>query len=140
MIKQVIVVRKNLSMRKGKIAAQVAHASMGVLLQDSLTSSELLEDVDSNDDVYHREMTIPLNDDMFKWLSGSFTKIVLYVNTDEDWYELIETLEKQTIIPYYVITDNGATEFKGVKTQTCVAIGPAESFKIDQITGSYNLL
>lgn len=117
-------------MRKGKIASQVAHASMGVLLQNSITrgeegSLELVAEIDSN---------------MRDWLDGAFTKIVVYVKTDQEWYELLEKLSNQDTLPYYVITDNGTTEFKGVKTQTCVAIGPAKSEDIDVITGGYQLL
>lgn len=133
MIKQVIVVRKNLGMRKGKIASQVAHASMGVLLQDSLTHE--------SDVIGQYSLTIPiLSPDMKEWLDGAFTKIVLYVNTNEEFYELMEKLDNQTSLAYYKITDNGATEFNGVKTDTCVAIGPAEDWKIDAITGGYKLL
>ena len=118
-------------MRKGKIAAQVAHASMGVLLQDSIKDQG---------EIGLPTLTIPMNSDMEAWLDGSFTKIVLYVNTNEEWYKLLETLDNQTEIPYTKITDNGATEFKGVKTETVVAIGPAEDWKIDAITGRYFLL
>jgi len=134
MIKQVIVVRKNLGMRKGKIASQVAHASMGVLLQGTIfLPSDILRD--------RYDLVIPMIDPSMKeWLDGAFTKVVVYVNTNEEFYELMETLDNQDEIPYYKITDNGATEFKGVKTDTCCAIGPAESWRIDAITGGYKLL
>jgi len=132
MIKQVIVVRKNLGMRKGKIASQCCHASMGVLIKDS---TFINDDGEGNS-----LMVTKLSNDMMSWLQNSFTKIVLYVNTNEDFYELMETLDNQDDIPYYKITDNGTTEFKGVKTDTCVAIGPAEDWKIDVITGHLNLL
>ena len=133
MIKQVIVVRKNLGMRKGKIAAQCCHASMGVLLTHGESSI-------SREDDEKIQLTLDLTPEMRDWLDGAFTKIVVYVNTNEDFYELMETLDNQDEIPYYKITDNGATEFKGVKTDTCVAVGPAEAWKVDAITGHLNLL
>jgi len=132
MIKQVIVVRKNLGMRKGKIAAQVAHASMGVILTHD---TSFVTHVDGK-----IKLTLDITPDMRDWLDDAFTKIVLYVNTNEEFYELMETLDNQDEIPYYKITDNGATEFKGVKTDTCVAIGPAQDWKIDAITGCFKLL
>lgn len=134
MIKQVIVVRKNLGMRKGKIAAQVAHASMGVVLEESII-------FESDVVIGQFGLAVPIiSPAMREWLNGSFTKIVVSVNSDEEWYELLETLDNQSELPYYKITDNGATEFKGVKTDTCVAIGPAEDWRIDCITKGYPLL
>ena len=45
-IKQVIIVRKDLNMRKGKIAAQVAHAAMKVILDKMVVTktSKLISD------------------------------------------------------------------------------------------------
>ena len=119
-------------MRKGKIASQVAHASMGVLLNQAHTQH--------NSEIGLPELVIPMNPAMKEWLQGAFTKVVVYVNSNEDWYELLETLDNQSELPYYKITDNGATEFGDVYTDTCVAIGPAEDWKIDDITGGYKLL
>jgi len=39
-----------------------------------------------------------------------------------------------------VIVDSGLTEFHGVKTKTCLAIGPNKKEDIDKITGSLKLL
>jgi PTH2 family peptidyl-tRNA hydrolase len=43
-------------------------------------------------------------------------------------------------IKHHVVTDSGLTEFGGVPTKTCVAIGPDKSSKIDIITGGLELL
>ena len=126
MIKQVIVVRKNLCMRKGKIASQVAHASMKVLLDRG-------KNVDDN-------LVVNLTSEMKEWIDNSFTKIVLFVNTNEDFYNLMEKLDNQNEVPYALIEDNGQTEFNGVKTKTCVAVGPADSYKIDKFTKEFKLL
>ena len=40
----------------------------------------------------------------------------------------------------HLITDSGKTEFHGEPTNTCLAIGPDESWKNDQITGHLQLL
>ncbi len=40
----------------------------------------------------------------------------------------------------HLITDSGKTEFHGVPTRTCLAIGPDEAEKIDEITGELQLL
>jgi peptidyl-tRNA hydrolase len=62
MIKQVIVVRKDLNMRKGKLAAQVAHASMKVFF-DRMTRTSLAEmtrwrgDYNVIDDAYKTTFT-----------------------------------------------------------------------------------
>src|SRR5271165_5755766 len=63
-VKQVIVVRKDLNMRKGKIAAQVAHAAMKFL-------------VDNNEAERGDEVIIKLTPSEAMWLTGSFTKVVV---------------------------------------------------------------
>jgi peptidyl-tRNA hydrolase, PTH2 family len=133
-VKQVIVVRKDLNMRKGKIAAQVAHAAMKVFL-DRIKWTPIPPELES-----HYEATITnLTKEMIEWMVNSFTKVVVGVETEEELYAIAnKAVEKK--IPYSIIVDNGFTEFHGKKTTTCIAIGPDDSVKIDEITGNLELL
>lgn len=124
-IKQVIVIRKDLNMRKGKIAAQAAHASMKVFLNRSEMLAFTLQ--------------VNLTPQMQNWLNGAFTKICVYVNSEEELLKLYEKAIENHII-CSLITDNGLTEFNGIPTNTCIAIGPDFSNKIDDITGALPLL
>ena len=129
MLKQMIILRKDLNMRKGKMIAQGAHASMKVFFDRSLF-------------LYHHTpwMRTELTEEMYEWASGeSFAKIAVSVDSEE---ELLEVYEKARIagLPCALITDAGRTEFHGVPTHTAVAIGPADSEDIDPITGHLKLL
>lgn len=125
--KQVIVVRKDLNMRKGKIATQVAHASMKVLL-DRRTPN-LMSGL----------TTIVLTDAMQHWINNSFTKICVSVNS-EDELDAIYQNAIDSGIPAAMIIDSGRTEFNGVLTKTCVAIGPDLVENVDKITSGLPLL
>lgn len=130
--KQVIVVRKDLNMRKGKIAAQVAHASMGALLKDSFeyyTESKL------------KYIALPMDQHSakFAWLDGPFTKICVYVDSEEELLGIRDKAEAAGILNC-LITDAGKTEFNGVPTKTCLAIGPAWVEEVDKLTGHLKLL
>ena len=124
-IKQVILYRRDLKMRKGKIAAQVAHASMGVLLKKRILLPFLL--------------LVWLPWTMYRWLQSSFAKIVLSVKDEHDLLLAYE-LAQQAKLPCCLITDSGRTEFNGVPTNTTVAIGPARASDIDRITGKEGLI
>ncbi len=130
MVKQVIAVRTDLNMRKGKMAAQVAHAAMKVLLD----RSNILQDTDGQ--FY---MDTSLTEPMSKWLSGPFTKVVVGVDSADELYELAKKATELEI-PHAIMIDNGNTEFHNKKTETCIAIGPDESDKIDRITGGLKLI
>jgi PTH2 family peptidyl-tRNA hydrolase len=125
-IKQVIVVRKDLNMRKGKIGAQVAHASMKVLLD--------LGHVWASDSRPPDYYMIPLHHEIEPWVTGNFRKIVLGVETEA---EMLDILERAKAAGLYtaLITDNGLTEFNGVPTNTAIAIGPNYDDRINPITG-----
>jgi len=125
--KQVIVVRKDLNMRKGKIAAQVAHASMKIFLDWGDWVSDDCFEINN------------LPDRIVQWMKGSFTKIVVSVNSEEEIYNLAKRATDLDI-PHAVIIDHGFTEFHGNKTTTCIAIGPDESEKIDELTGDLPLI
>lgn len=124
-IKQVIVVRKDLNMRKGKLAAQVAHASIKVL-------------VDKMWQLPGRIKGIDINDDMEKWLVGLSTKIVVSVNSEKELMDLYVQAQLAGL-PYALIRDAGKTEFRE-PTYTALAIGPAEEEEIDKLTGDLVLL
>ncbi len=117
--KQIIVVRKDLKMRTGKSCAQSAHASLKVVLDNKL--------YDSNDKAVK------------DWMEGSFTKICVYVNSEEELLSIYNQA-KAAKLPCSLIRDAGHTEFNGVPTLTCCAIGPAWSDDIDKITGDLPLL
>jgi PTH2 family peptidyl-tRNA hydrolase len=125
--KQVIVMRKFPNLRTGKYIAQGAHASMGAVLGLGRFSED------------KKSLIIPLEDAAIRdWLTNKFTKITVYVDSEA---ELIEIHEKARVanLPTTLIRDAGLTEFGGQPTLTAVGIGPAESEKIDQITGHLKL-
>lgn len=126
MIKQVIVMRKDLNMRKGKMCAQAAHASIEVFLK-------LVKERTKN------SITIEINSDMDEWLETGTTKIVVGCNNISDIFD-IQKLCKDKKVPYATIEDYGKTEFKGKPTITCIAVGPAKEEIVDSITSSYSLL
>lgn len=141
--KQVIVVRKDLNMRKGKIAAQVAHASMKVLLDEMSSMRDGLA-VDSGDclndaKVDMRYIYLHANDPLTLWLEGKFTKICVYVESEEELLDIYKKAIDNGVLTS-LIQDAGLTEFGGVPTYTCVAVGPDLPEVVDVITGKLKLL
>jgi PTH2 family peptidyl-tRNA hydrolase len=129
--KQVIVIRKDLNMRKGKIAAQASHASMAFLTRQYEAAHRLT--------VARNARIIAPSDVQVEWLNNSFTKICVSVDSEEELYE-IEQRAKAADIECHLIIDNGHTEFHGVSTPTCLALGPDYSDRIDAISGGLPLL
>lgn len=130
-VKQVIVVRKDLNMRKGKMIAQGAHASMGAIISGAYKHDSDLD--------HSNNIMIPLDVDLDQWLSGAFTKIALCVNSEEE----LLTLHRVAIdkgLRHFLVRDSGKTEFDGVPTYTSLAIGPAKNEVINEITGHLKLL
>lgn len=127
-IKQVIVIRKDLNMRKGKMVAQGAHASISVLA-DALR-------VAATD--WDHDRLVSLEPEMIQWLEQGQTKICVSVNSEEELLAVFEAA-KEAKLPRSLIRDAGHTEFNE-PTLTAVAIGPAIASKIDKITGKLTLL
>jgi peptidyl-tRNA hydrolase, PTH2 family len=125
--KQVIVMRKDLGMRKGKMIAQGAHASLKVLLDAG--------GLDPRGAVF----TIPLDPALAAWLGGRFTKVCVSVDS-EAALDAIVARAREAGVPCALIVDAGHTEFHGVPTKTCCAVGPAWADAIDAITGELPLL
>ena len=123
--KQVIVMRKDLNMRKGKMIAQGAHASLKVLLDRGTIAGATV--------------TIALTEAMAAWVGGRFTKVCVSVDS-EAALDDIAARAAAAGVPCAVITDAGQTEFHGVPTRTCCAVGPAWADEVDAITGGLPLL
>jgi PTH2 family peptidyl-tRNA hydrolase len=136
-VKQVILWRNDLVVRKGKIAAQCAHASLGVIT--NLMTRDENRFVRKKPDTRVMTLSYEKDDPIDRWLNGPFTKIVLKVSSEEELTSLYEKAVKEKI-PACLITDSGKTEFGGVPTKTCCAIGPHWSEDIDKITGHLELM
>jgi|TARA_B100001245_G_scaffold172451_1_gene131027 PTH2 family peptidyl-tRNA hydrolase len=114
-IKQVIIVRTDLDMGKGKIAAQVGHAC--VLGAEHVRKS---------------------NPDWFsQWWNGQ-EKIVLKVSSLKE-LEHVKHGAIESDLPWSEVTDAGHTQISP-GTITCISLGPAPEEKIDKITGDLKLL
>lgn len=120
--KQVIVIRKDLKMRRGKEIAQGSHASMAFI------TKRMLRCLEASDTPYAY-----MNEAERAWLRSSFRKIVCKVPDLESLMEVAEKA-KEAGLETHVIEDSGYTEFDGVPTVTCVAIGPDYNEKIDPVT------
>lgn len=129
-VKQVIVVRTDLQMGAGKIAAQVAHASREFIRQGLGDWYHLID---------NRFMgSIRLSPFEYEWLVGDRVTIVV---EGDDFIHLrqLEEACKLSHIKSFIIWDQGRTEVPA-GTPTALGIGPAESNKIDEITKKLKLL
>lgn len=128
--KQIIVVRKDLKMSKGKLAAQVAHASMKVILDFA----------DRGMDEGQIVLRFGPYGPVAEWLFGDqFTKVCLGVESEKE-LDMVYESARMAQLPCSMIIDNGLTEFKGVHTKTCIAMGPDYPSKLNEITGHLPLL
>lgn len=122
--KQVILMRTDLNMRKGKMVAQGAHASLAVFMHTVTFMSE---------DDGTLVARFPVSPVAHAWLTGAFRKICLGVSSEAELVALFEQA-RELGLPCALLRDNGLTEFKNIPTYTAVAIGPALDTEIDPVT------
>jgi PTH2 family peptidyl-tRNA hydrolase len=127
-IKQIIVMRSDLGMRKGKMCAQAAHASLGAVLP-------YLTEISDPYDQIRRDHERKIEE----WLAGPFKKICVRADSEEQLLAIHQAAKDAGLIEC-LITDSGLTEFNGVPTITCCAIGPDTDEALDPITGELMLL
>ncbi len=111
--KQVILVREDLKLPKGKMAAQVAHASVEAVLKSD-------------------------KDEVKRWRSEGMKKIVLKVADEKEMLRYNQQAKDAGLVTA-VITDAGHTIVEP-GTRTCCAIGPDKADAIDIITGKLSTM
>ena len=126
-VKQVIVIRKDLNMPVGKLAAQVAHASMSSFLKHF---SKIDENLIPKNRASHDK-------NVERWMKKGSTKVCLKVNSEQELLDVFQAC-KDAKIPNALIRDAGHTVFPE-PTLTCLGIGPFNSDKIDKVTGHLKL-
>jgi peptidyl-tRNA hydrolase, PTH2 family len=114
--KMVIVTRTNLTLSRGKLAVQVAHAAVTCAIDTKKKNSKWFN----------------------KWKLEGAKKAVVKVETEKDFYPLKDKADDLKIVSH-IITDAGLTEIPA-GTKTVLGIGPAPSNLIDKITGDLQLL
>jgi len=118
--KMVLVVRQDLGMGVGKIAAQVGHAVLGAY-------QNVLETED-----------IKLKEAMFNWEECGQAKIVLKIKNKEEMLA-VNKKAKESGLNTYLVCDAGRTQIEAGSI-TVLAIGPANSAEIDKVTGHLKLM
>ncbi|MBI4399317.1 peptidyl-tRNA hydrolase [Candidatus Micrarchaeota archaeon] len=114
-IKQVIVVRDDLKLGKGKMATHVAHASLEGYKKVRSTS----------------------NDTVLKWEYSGEKKIVLRIEDEAKLLEVYEKAKKE--VPCSIIKDAGLTQIPP-GTITCLVLGPWDEEIIDRFTKDLRLI
>ena len=112
-MKQVILIRTDLKMDKGKLCSQSCHACIASFLKSDKESRE-------------------------KWLKQGMKKVVLKVSNEKELKKLYYLAKKEKL-PYELIRDAGLTQVKA-GSLTALGIGPADDKKINKITGKLKLL
>lgn len=135
--KQVIVMRRDLKMRKGKIAAQSGHACVEAVLM-ALAKENRLNDVKVSNGWISIENETREATPLSEWFSNGVAKICVYVDSEEALLDL-DRQGKELGFITALVQDAGHTEFHGEPTYTCLAFEPLYPEQIDQLTGDLPL-
>lgn len=115
-IKQVIIVRSDIEMGKGKLAAQVAHASLMSYFETQSKDKDIAK----------------------RWLDSGEKKIVLKLDGEDSLKRFFEAFKFKKI-PCAIVSDAGLTQLPP-GTKTALGIGPWKSDEIDILTRGLKLL
>ena len=154
--KQMIVMRRDLKMRKGKIAAQAGHACVEAVLM-ALVRDGRLDDltVAGNDWITLAPRATAMEDAVFDaasgevlpaeppspleaWFAAGVAKICVYVDSEEELLDLDARAREAGFISA-LVRDAGYTEFHGEPTFTCLALEPLYPEQVDPLTGDLPL-
>ncbi len=113
--KQIFIVRTDLKMGKGKIAAQCSHAAVDAYEKALRENPKWVEE----------------------WKLQCVAKVVLKVSSEKALLEYYTALKLK--FPTALIRDAGRTQIKA-NTATCLACGPAPAKELDYVTGELKLL
>ena len=119
-LKMVFLVRQDLKMGAGKIAAQVAHAAIG-----------LYDDILEGENIYQKSA---LNN----WFNYGQKKVVLKIPDLDTMLEVVKKFKKLKL-QYCIISDAGHTQIPQGSI-TVLGIGPDIGGKINDITGTFKLM
>ena len=111
-MKQAIVARRDIGMGEGKLAAQVAHASL-MAFQDAGPKAQSA------------------------WKGEGQTKIVLGADSEAELFELADVAKREGL-PHAVVRDAGRTQLDP-GTVTALAVGPGTDNVVDKVTGDLSL-
>jgi len=111
--KQAIIVRQDLKLSPGKLAAQVAHAAVESYLRADKEAGK-------------------------NWRNEGMKKVVLKAKNLEELHQLKEGAKSRNISTA-LITDAGLTEIPP-GTVTCLGIGPEKEENINKVTGNLSKL
>lgn len=115
-IKQVIIIRSDIVMGKGKTVAQGAHASLMSYFEAERINKGMAKE----------------------WIDSGEKKIVLKVSDEESLIKLYKAFEFKKI-PCALVADAGLTQLPP-GTKTALGIGPWKSGDIDLFTSGLKLL
>lgn len=113
--------------------AQASHASMMFM------TKEIRKSLAGEYECCMAAVLPPFTAEQVEWIEGSFTKVCVGIGSEAELLALADAA-REAGLEVNVVTDNGQTEFHGVKTITCAAIGPNKAEDIDKITGHLKLL
>jgi PTH2 family peptidyl-tRNA hydrolase len=125
-VKQVLVIRKDLNMSKGKMVVQGAHASIAFLtnkMKDNLSNPEAL-------------WWVNLSQAEKEWVYGTFFKVCVGVDSEKELLDIGYNAVMLGLSVKYIEETTGFDK----PTVTCLAIGPDYSSKIDPVTKHLKLL
>jgi PTH2 family peptidyl-tRNA hydrolase len=115
-MKQVLVLRKDLRLGKGKLAAHAAHASLAA----------------------YRKAERSHPDEVGEWIASGEKKVAVSVDSEQEILELFD-MAKRMKVPCALIRDAGLTQISP-GTITALGIGPCEDGELDKLTGHLKLL
>lgn len=140
-MKQIIIVRKDLNLSHGKMAAQVSHASMAFLSRAIQSGIVTKTDNTTSQVTFSIENGI-LND----WLGSIFTKVILRAKNKNDLMRAVRIATSNGMTEdkdFFIIRDNCLTELTPEEDDgtciTCVGFKPMYTFDCEVVSKKFQL-
>lgn len=136
--KQMLIVRRDLKMRKGKIAAQASHASVEAVLKAIVKENRMVQLRVSEEGYAYLDAPEGEDSPLTDWFRYGMAKICVYVDSEEALRTLDAKAREMGIVTALIL-DAGVTEFHGEPTYTALAFEPLEAERADALTGDLPL-